>query len=687
MGNTYNMTGGAGGSGIKLASIAITELPLKTTYTAGETFDPAGMVVIATYSNGATVEATGYAFSPSTPLTDGTEAVTILYTEGGVTRTADVTITVIHRLTDISVTTDPNKTVYEYGESFSTAGMVVTAEYSDGYTETVTDYTYSPTGAFSALGEQTITLTYTDGKETVTTTLAVTVERQTISTVPTLSGTLTYTGSAQSPAWTGYDSEKMTMGGDTSATDAGDYEATFTPTAYYRWSDGTTTAKAVAWSIARATVSAPSQSGTLTYTGTEQSPVWSGYDEAKLTIGGTTSGTNAGSYSATFTPKENYQWSDGTQDTITVAWSIGKAAISTTPSQSGSLTYTGSAQSPSWNNYDSSKMTLGGTTAGTNAGSYNATFTPLANYQWSDGTTTAKTVAWTIAKAAGSLSVSPTSLSLTSTTKTGKITVTRAGDGTITATSSATGVATVSVSGTTVTVTGVASGNATITIKVAAGTNHNAPSNKTVSVSVSFAPAVGTVWTLTSSGTWTAPVTGTYDVEIHGGGAGGGAGSYDEDILGVSPAGTGAGGGGSGELYEGITLTGGKAYAYTIGSGGSGGSKNGVSGSAGGTTTFGDYSIAGGSGGAGGNPYGYATAGANSGTIAAPGTRGGYFSSLANGATAYGGAGGHGNKNNLTQTYGDGGAGGDVSRSGTTMSFTAGEAGKAGAVIITYKGS
>ncbi|WP_417176552.1 DUF6273 domain-containing protein, partial [Anaerotignum sp.] len=160
--------------------------------------------------------------------------------------------------------------------------------------------------------------------------------------------------------------------------------------------------------------------------------------------------------------------------------------IDVVPTQSGALTYNGQAQSPSWNSYDSSKMTLGGTTSGTNAGSYNATFTPGANYKWSDGETGAKTVAWTIGKAAGSLSLNKTSMSLTAAKLTDTITVTRAGDGAISATSSDTGVATVSVSGTTVTVTAVAKGSATITVKVAAGTNYSAPSNKTCSVSVTL---------------------------------------------------------------------------------------------------------------------------------------------------------------------------------------------------------
>lgn len=78
-----------------------------------------------------------------------------------------------------------------------------------------------------------------------------------------------------------------------------------------------------------------------------------------------------------------------------LAWSA-DIVISVVPSQSGSLTYSGSAQSPSWNNYSSTSLTLGGTTSGTNATSYNATFTPKEGYVWSDGTYGAKTVSWSI---------------------------------------------------------------------------------------------------------------------------------------------------------------------------------------------------------------------------------------------------------------------------------------------------
>ena len=229
----------------------------------------------------------------------------------------------------------------------------------------------------------------------------------------------------------------------------------------------------------------PTQNGTLTYNGQAQSPSWNSYDPNALTLGGVTTGTNAGTYTATFTPKEKYQWSDGSKTAREVTWTIGRASMPV-PSQSGSLTYTGAAQSPTWANYDSGKMTLGGTTSGTNAGSYNATFTPGANYRWNDGTTGAKTVAWTIGKAAGSLSLSKSSLALTASKMADTFTVTRAGDGAITAQSNNTGVATVNVNGTTVTVNAVGKGNATITVSVAEGTNYTAPANKTCSVSVTL---------------------------------------------------------------------------------------------------------------------------------------------------------------------------------------------------------
>ena len=47
------------------------------------------------------------------------------------------------------------------------------------------------------------------------------------------------------------------------------------------------------------------------------------------------------------------------------ALSVLTLTIQAVPAQSGSLTYTGSTQSPTWKGYDSSMMTIGGVTSGT----------------------------------------------------------------------------------------------------------------------------------------------------------------------------------------------------------------------------------------------------------------------------------------------------------------------------------
>ncbi len=246
--------GGSSGSGIALGSLTVTTPPTKTSYIAGESFDKSGMVVEAAYMVGAatiaTAEVTGYAVTPSV-LTDGTTEVTITYTEGGVTVSTTQAVTVTHRLESIEVTTQPSKTSYEYTDSFQSAGMVVKATYSDGATANVTGFTCSPT-SLNTVGTQAITVSYTENGVTQTCSISVTVERKSISTVPSQSGTLTYTGSAQSPSWNNYSATQLTLGGVTSGTDAGSYNATFTPTANYRWSDGSTTAKTVAWSIGKA---------------------------------------------------------------------------------------------------------------------------------------------------------------------------------------------------------------------------------------------------------------------------------------------------------------------------------------------------------------------------------------------------------------------------------------------------
>lgn len=308
-----------------------------------------------------------------------------------------------------------------------------------------------------------------------------------VSAVPTQSGTLTYTGLAQSPTWTGYDPNKLSMTGDTSKVNAGNYTTTFTPKPGCVWRDGTAESKNASWSIAKAAIAIPTAEDTeLDYTGTLQHPEWENYDPDKITIGGDTAATDEGEYQTTFTPKENYQWTDSTTETKTISWSI-KAGQISVPTVSGTLTYNGTGQSPVWSGYDTTKMTIGGQTAGVNAGAYTATFTPKTNYEWTDGTTAAKEVVWNIGKAVPVLTVSPTSVELTADADTKTSAVTYNGDGTLSAQSQDDEIATATLSGATVTITGVGSGDTTVNVNASAGTNYSAASTP-ISVSADIVP-------------------------------------------------------------------------------------------------------------------------------------------------------------------------------------------------------
>lgn len=80
-----------------LSSIAVTTQPTKTTYYKNETLNLAGMVVKATFTSGNTANITGWTTNPASGAalsTLGSQAVTVSYTENGVTKTTSFTVQV-----------------------------------------------------------------------------------------------------------------------------------------------------------------------------------------------------------------------------------------------------------------------------------------------------------------------------------------------------------------------------------------------------------------------------------------------------------------------------------------------------------------------------------------------------------------------------------------------------------------
>lgn len=157
-----------------LASIEISNPPTKTAYKYGEVFSPAGMAVTARYTDGQSRTVTGYTYSPTGALKLSDTTITVSYTEGDVTKTTTQAITVAKVLSGIKITTPPNRTAYFEREVFDPAGMVVTANYTDGSGKIVTGYTYSPTSQLSK-GTTMITVSYSEGGVTKTTTQSITV--------------------------------------------------------------------------------------------------------------------------------------------------------------------------------------------------------------------------------------------------------------------------------------------------------------------------------------------------------------------------------------------------------------------------------------------------------------------------------------------------------------------------------
>ena len=228
-----------------------------------------------------------------------------------------------------------------------------------------------------------------------------------INDLPSQFGTLTFNNTTQTPAFLNYDTNKLTIGGTTSAINAGTYTATFTPKDLYVWgSDNTQSTKNVQWKIDVLYLPKPEATQTeFDYTGNSITLPVNNYNSTYINRANYTK-TATGNYTATFTLKStsNTKWEDGSTGTVSIPWSIKRQALSAELSgsfaQATPLTFNGNSQSVTPTSFNATYHTLGGTYQATNAGSYTASVSPKAAYTWNDGTTDAKSFQWTIEPAA-----------------------------------------------------------------------------------------------------------------------------------------------------------------------------------------------------------------------------------------------------------------------------------------------
>lgn len=235
-------------------------------------------------------------------------------------------------------------------------------------------------------------------------------------TVPTISGksSFEYSGTAQGitvnlPSCD-HSGTHYTESGTKSETNVGNYTATYAlkSTAYQKWSDKTTAAKNLNWSITKATLTVTASSHTVSYGDAKPTLSYTitgyknGETEAVLTTKPTVSTTYTSTTDVASSPvatvasgaaAANYSF-----NYVNGAITINRKKL-TIPTAKTGLVYSGLSMSGVLNAPTEAQATHTGNANGTNAGNYSVSYTPTANYQWSDSTTTAKTVNWSIAAA------------------------------------------------------------------------------------------------------------------------------------------------------------------------------------------------------------------------------------------------------------------------------------------------
>lgn len=201
-----------------LSSIAVKTAPTKTTYEAGEYFDPTGLVITATYSDSTTSDISysnspsAFTFDPSTSTALTTSDVSVSITYGGKTTSQAITVSAAKVLNSISIS--GYTTSFVEGDAFSFGGTV-TAHYSDS---TTTDVTSSSTFSgynMTSLGSQTVTVSFGGKSQTY----SITVGMGTLSSIALSGQTTTYQkGNA------------FSFDGTCTATFANGYQKVVTPT-------------------------------------------------------------------------------------------------------------------------------------------------------------------------------------------------------------------------------------------------------------------------------------------------------------------------------------------------------------------------------------------------------------------------------------------------------------------------
>ena len=274
--------------------------PNKLEYIHGEEIDTTGLTLEILYNDGnREVIDSGYTYAPS-HADYANPALRVECTKGGYTASAYIPLTVHRLLTNLALIREQDQKDYSVGEPFNPDGLILKATYNDGNSELITSgYVCGDITSFSP-GSATNTISFTHRVDTLSVKVPVNIYKV-VTVVPSQKGILTYNANPQSPEWNNYNSQDLQISGTTSATNAGEYPAAFTPRDYCWWADRTRDIKTVVWKINKAEqkISVPSD-------------LFSVHVGKTTSIAATVTGVNGG------TPIGNVSYASGNPSVATV---------------------------------------------------------------------------------------------------------------------------------------------------------------------------------------------------------------------------------------------------------------------------------------------------------------------------------------------------------------------------------
>ena len=163
----------------RLMQIVLVALPTQRTYTTGAQFNPEGISVTALREDNkgedvsALVSYSGYDMN-----SEGTQTVTVTYTENSISKTATFQIFVKSAiLSSLEITSAPANAQYQ-NLPLDTRGLTVTAHYSDLTSKDVTESVELSGYDMSVPGEQIVYVSFTEGEVTLRENFAINVIKQ-----------------------------------------------------------------------------------------------------------------------------------------------------------------------------------------------------------------------------------------------------------------------------------------------------------------------------------------------------------------------------------------------------------------------------------------------------------------------------------------------------------------------------